>query len=144
MSQIQTDEATPSQGRGHDERRSRDSCPPDLWGDRLPAFAQQISWLRWLSPLSAEWRLTIGFGTLALLTSPLFVFLVRQAVPDPIFVGLLNGAMACLMIVLLDDDAPHEGWAAAFYCLVGLATLSKGLLGFAIPGAVALLYFVVT
>jgi len=228
-----------------------------LWGDRLPAFVQQISWLRWLSPLSAKWRLTIGFvalaallfvpwlgatgfwdpwephygevaremisrgdyihpwwesawffskpaldlwltaagmllantngadrwigvytewgvrlpyavltvigavllfvaanrllsrraaviGTLALLTSPLFVFLVRQAVPDPIFVGLLNGAMACLMIVLLDDDAPHEGWAAAFYCLVGLATLSKGLLGFAIPGAVALLYFVVT
>jgi len=238
------------------------------WGDTLPAFVREVSWLRWLDPLSAERRLAIGFcalaallyvpwlgatgfwdpwephygevaremiargdylhpwwestwffskpaldlwlmaagllavnangpdrwtgvftewgarlpyaaitaigavllfvmanrllsrrsaviGTLAVLTSPLFVFLARQAVPDPIFVGLLQAAMACLMIVMLDDGgeeaspgepaAPtHHGWAAAFYCFVGFATLSKGLLGFALPGAVALLYCIVT
>jgi 4-amino-4-deoxy-L-arabinose transferase-like glycosyltransferase len=230
--------------------------PSREWGDVLPAFARELSWLRWLQPLSAERRWTIAFcalaallfvpwlgatgfwdpwephygevaremiargdyvhpwwesawffskpaldlwlmaagmlvantngperwtgvytewgvrlpyaaitvlgaillfvmanrllsrraavlGTFALLTSPLFVFLVRQAVPDPIFVGLLNAAMACLMIVLFEDE-PREGWAAAFYCFVGFATLSKGLLGFALPGAVALLYFIVT
>ena len=101
-------------------------------------------------------------GTVAMLTSPLFVFLARQAVPDPVFVGLLEGAMACLMIVLFAEDgraeepdspatggarpgaASNEGWAAAFYCFVGFATLSKGLLGFALPGAVALLYCVAT
>ena len=227
------------------------------WGDRLPAFVREISWLRWLGPLSAERRLVIGFsvlsallfvpwlgatgfwdpwephygevaremiargdyihpwwestwffskpaldlwlmvagmlvantngpdrwvgiytewcvrlpyaaitamgavlvfvmanrllgrrtailGTLAVLTSPLFVFLARQAVPDPIFVGLLEGAMACLMIVLFSEDEPREGWAAAFYCFVGFATLSKGLLGFALPGAVALVYCIAT
>ena len=238
------------------------------WGDTVPAFVREVSWLRWLGPLSAERRLTIGFcvlaallylpwlgatgfwdpwephygevaremiargdylhpwwestwffskpaldlwlmaagmlavntngpdrwtgvftewgvrlpyaaitamgavllfimanrllsrrsaviGTVAILTSPLFVFLARQAVPDPIFVGLLEAAMACLMIVMLEDGEeqaspggavalPREGWAAAFYCFVGFATLSKGLLGFALPGAVALLYCVIT
>src|SRR5205823_3199368 len=83
-------------------------------------------------------RRTAILGTCAILTSPLFVMLARQAVPDPVFVGLLEGAMACLMIVLFSDDAPSDGWAAGFYCFVGFATLSKGLLGFALPGAVAL------
>ena len=82
-------------------------------------------------------------GTLALLTCPLFVFLSRQAVPDPVFVGLLNGAMACLLLTLFSEEQ-QDGWCVAFYCFVGLATLSKGLLGFALPGAVALLYFVIT
>jgi 4-amino-4-deoxy-L-arabinose transferase-like glycosyltransferase len=236
-----------------------ESPPPATadWGDALPRFAREISWLRWLAPLSAERRLLAGFallagllflpwlgatglwdpwephygevaremiargdyihpwwesawffskpaldlwlmasgmlvantngpdrwtgiytewcvrlpyaaitalgalllfvmanrllsrrsavlGTLAILTSPLFVFLARQAVPDPVFVGLLEGAMACLMIVLFEDDEPKPGWAAAFYCFVGFATLSKGLLGFALPGAVTLVYCVVT
>jgi len=236
------------------------------WGDTLPAFVREVSWLRWLGPLSAERRLTIGFcvlaallylpwlgatgfwdpwephygevaremiargdylhpwwestwffskpaldlwlmaagmlavntngpdrwtgvfsewgvrlpytaitgmgavllfimanrllsrrsaviGTVAILTSPLFVFLARQAVPDPVFVGLLEAAMACLMIVMLEDGeeqpspggpVARDGWAAAFYCFVGFATLSKGLLGFALPGAAALLYCIVT
>src|SRR5947209_7936527 len=42
--------------------------------------------------------------TVALLTSPLVVFLARQAVPDPIFVGLLTAALACLSIVLFERD----------------------------------------
>ena len=82
-------------------------------------------------------------GATAMLTSPLFVFLARQAVPDPVFVGLLTASMACLLIVLFEDE-PREGWAAAFYCFAGLATLSKGLLGFAVPGAVTLLYCIAT
>lgn len=227
------------------------------WGDRLPSFVKEISWLRWLEPLSAEKRLVVAFavlaallfipwlgatgfwdpwephygevaremiargdyihpwwesawffskpaldlwlmaagmlvantngperwtgiytewcvrmpyatitavgailvfvmasrlisrraaviGTLAILTSPLFVMLARQAVPDPVFVGLLEGAMACLMIVLFTEDRETDGWAAAFYCFVGFATLSKGLLGFALPGAVTLMYCIAT
>src|SRR5438105_8081137 len=226
------------------------------WGDTLPAFVREVSWLRWLGPLSAERRLTIGFcvlaallfvpwlgatgfwdpwephygevaremiargdylhpwwesayffskpaldpwlmaagmltantdgpdrwvgiytewgvrlpyaaisalgavllfvaasrlvsrraallGTVATLTAPLFVMLARQAVPDPVFVGLLSAAMACLMITLFAEQA-GPGWAIAFYCFVGLATLSKGLLGFALPGDVTLLYCIAT
>lgn len=90
-------------------------------------------------------RRPAALGTVAILTSPLFVFLARQAVPDPVFVGLLEGAMASLMIVLFESDAaPRDGWAAAFYCFVGFATLSKGLLGFALPGAVTLTYCILT
>src|SRR5206468_4705490 len=37
------------------------------WGDALPAFVREISWLRWLGPLSAERRLTIGISLLAAL-----------------------------------------------------------------------------
>src|SRR5690242_13656950 len=44
------------------------------------------------------------FGALATLTSPIVVMLARQAVPDPVFVGLLSAAMACLMIALFQDD----------------------------------------
>ena len=83
------------------------------------------------------------FGALATLTSPIVVMLARQAVPDPVFVGLLSAAMACLMISLFQEDA-SPGWPIAFYCFVGLATLSKGLLGFALPGAVALVYCIAT
>ena len=235
------------------------------WGDRLPGFVREISWLRWLEPLTAEQRLVIAFvalaailfvpwlgatgfwdpwephygevaremisrgdyihpwwesawffskpaldlwlmaagmlvantngperwtgvytewcvrmpfaivtavgaimifvmanrllgrraavlGTLAILTSPLFVMLARQAVPDPVFVGLLEGAMACLAIALFSEQEPAsatggasiDGFAAGFYCFVGFATLSKGLLGFALPGAVALMYCIAT
>ena len=97
------------------------------------------------------------FGGVALVTSPLFVFLSRQAVPDPVFVGLLTSAMACLGIVLFEHEPPagtvpapgqtlsqRDGWLIAFYAFVGLATLSKGMLAFAIPGAVVLVYCIVT
>src|SRR5207248_2076442 len=117
------------------------------WGVRLPyaAITAMGAVLLFIMADRLLTRRSAVIGTFAILTSPLFVFLARQAVPDPVFVGLLEGAMACLMIVLLDDtDEPHHGWAAAFYCFVGFATLSKGLLGFALPGAVTLVYCVVT
>jgi len=41
--------------------------PAGEWGDTLPGFVRGISWLRWLEPLSAEQRLTIGLAALAAL-----------------------------------------------------------------------------
>ncbi len=115
------------------------------WCVRLPyaAIAATGAILLFIAANRLLGRKSAVFGTVALLTSPLFVFLSRQAVPDPVFVGLLSSAMACLMIVLFEEER-RDGWMVAFYCFVGLATLSKGLLGFALPGAVALLYFIVT
>jgi 4-amino-4-deoxy-L-arabinose transferase-like glycosyltransferase len=82
-------------------------------------------------------------GTFAVLTAPLFFLLARQAVPDPMFVGLLTSAMSCLALALF-DDTEAAGWAIAAHCFIGLATLSKGLLGFGIPGGVVLAYCLVT
>ena len=90
-------------------------------------------------------RRAAAIATLALLTSPLLVMLARQAVPDPIFVGLLTASMSCLLIVLLSEDQTHDGaWAIAAFVFIGLATLSKGILGFALPGATTLVYCAVT
>jgi 4-amino-4-deoxy-L-arabinose transferase-like glycosyltransferase len=115
------------------------------WGVRLPfaAISALGAILLFVAASRLVSRRAAVLGTLASLTAPLFVMLARQAVPDPVFVGLLSAAMACLMIALFSDEA-GPGWAIAFYCLVGLATLSKGLLGFALPGAVTLVYCVAT
>ncbi|MBS2023006.1 MAG: glycosyltransferase family 39 protein [Deltaproteobacteria bacterium] len=127
------------------------------WCVRLPFAA--ISLLGALLVFVAASRL-LGrrpavFGTVAIITSPLFVIFSRQAVPDPVFVGLLSATMACLAIVLFDHEPAHEapakpissereGWLAAFYVFAALGTLSKGILAFAIPGAVVLFYCVAT
>ena len=115
------------------------------WGVRLPfaALTALGAILVFVAVSRLIGRRTGALAALAMLTSPLFVLFARQAVPDPVFVGLLECAMASLAIAMLDDEA-HDGWCAAFYCFAGLATLSKGLLGFALPGAVALVYCVVT
>jgi 4-amino-4-deoxy-L-arabinose transferase-like glycosyltransferase len=115
------------------------------WGVRLPYAAISVmgAILLFVAASRLISRRVAVLGTVATLTAPLFVMLARQAVPDPIFVGLLSAAMACLMLVLFSDE-PRGGWSIAFYCFVGLATLSKGLLGFALPGAVTLVYCIAT
>ncbi|HWE22829.1 MAG TPA: glycosyltransferase family 39 protein, partial [Myxococcales bacterium] len=115
------------------------------WGVRLPyaVLSAAGAILLFVAASRLVSRRAALLGTVATLTSPLFVMLARQAVPDPIFVGLLSAAMACLMIALFSEE-PRGGWVIAFYCFVGLATLSKGLLGFAIPGAVTLVYCLAT
>src|SRR4051812_13100906 len=90
-------------------------------------------------------RRAAAIGTFAVLTSPLVVMLARQAVPDPVFVGLLTASMSCLMIALFSEEESGGGaHAIAAFVFIGLATLSKGILGFALPGATALVYCGVT
>ena len=115
------------------------------WGVRLPfaALSAVGAILLFVAASRLVSRRAALLGTVATLTAPLFVLLARQAVPDPVFVGLLSAAMACLMLALFADGA-GPGWAIAFYCFVGLATLSKGILGFALPGAVTLVYCIAT
>ena len=42
------------QTRMTDEPQAQAAGPKREWGDALPAFVREISWLRWLGPLSAE------------------------------------------------------------------------------------------
>jgi 4-amino-4-deoxy-L-arabinose transferase-like glycosyltransferase len=90
-------------------------------------------------------RRAAAMSTFALLTSPLVVMLARQAVPDPVFVGLLTASMSCLLVAFLSEEQdPRGGWAIAAFVFIGLATLSKGILGFALPGATVLVYCALT
>jgi 4-amino-4-deoxy-L-arabinose transferase-like glycosyltransferase len=90
-------------------------------------------------------RRAAAIATFALFTSPLVVMLARQAVPDPVFVGLLTASMSCLLIALFSqEENPRGGWSIAAFVFIGLATLSKGILGFALPGATALVYCALT
>ena len=90
-------------------------------------------------------RRSAVIATFAILTSPLVVMLARQAVPDPVFVGLLTASMSCLAIAFFSEEEGRSGgWAIAAFVFIGLATLSKGILGFALPGATAFLYCAIT
>ncbi|GAC1347950.1 MAG: hypothetical protein NVSMB23_28060 [Myxococcales bacterium] len=125
------------------------------WGVRLPFMAVTVlgAVVLYFAAARLLGRRVAALGTVAMLCAPLTVFYARQAVPDPVFVGLLSAAMGCLAIVLFEREplpgepprtSGRDGWLVAFYCFVGLATLSKGLLGFALPGAVTLLYCLAT
>src|SRR5205807_472924 len=70
------------------------------WGVRLPyaAISALGAVLLFVAASRLISRRAALLGTIATLTAPLFVMLARQAVPDPIFVGLLSAAMACLLL----------------------------------------------
>jgi len=79
-----------------------------------------------------------------LLTAPLYCLLARQAMVDMPFVAIETLAIACLMIAVFAKERVQDGWLYAFYALCGLATLAKGLLGIALPGAAMLGYLLLT
>ncbi len=81
---------------------------------------------------------------LALASSPFYALLARQATPDMPFVALSTSGTLCFAVALWDERSHRAAWAHAGYLLLGLATLAKGLLGVALPGAAFLAWFVVT
>ncbi len=83
-------------------------------------------------------------AAVALATTPFFALLARQATTDMPFVALLTSGIMCFAVALWDDRAHRRAWAYGGYLLLGLATLAKGLLGFALPGAAFLAWFLMT
>lgn len=79
-----------------------------------------------------------------LATSPLYFLLARQAVVDMPFVVFNTAAIGCLMIAVFEKERVQDGWLYAFYALAGVATLAKGLIGIALPGAAMLGYLVLS
>lgn len=84
------------------------------------------------------------WAAVVMVTSPLYFLLARQAMVDMPFVAMNTAAVACLMIAVFQKERVQDGWLYGFYAFAGLATLAKGLLGVAIPGATMLAYLVVT
>ncbi len=129
------------------------------WGMRLPfallsILAVALTTLSVGRVFSRRVGLIAGF---ALSTSPLYFLLARQAVTDTPFVALLISGMSCFLIAEFDPkvrgelDAAGRArsgsatiWWAWAYVFFALATLAKGLLGFALPGLVLLVHMVVT
>jgi len=129
------------------------------WGMRLP-FA--------LLSMTAVALVTLAVGRIfsrragviagfAMATSPRYFLLARQAVTDTPFVTLMASGLACFMIAEFDPRVRGEvdasgrakshtatGWWCWAYAFFGLATLAKGLLGFALPGLILLVYLLVT
>jgi len=116
------------------------------WGLRLPGALLAV--LAVAVVFAAVSRLASRraalFSSLALATSPFYALLARQALPDMPFVALSTvGAMA-FAVAVFDDGDPGPGWAYAGWVALALATLAKGLLGFALVGAAFLAWFLVT
>lgn len=130
-----------------------------------PAGAMSI-WTEWAVRLPFALLATLGvvsvalasariFGrrvgliaAFALATMPFYFLIARQAMTDMPLVSLMTAALASFMIAVFgrsgDDEAPRAGWLYAFYVFVGLATLAKGALGFALPGLVIFVWMVIT
>lgn len=84
------------------------------------------------------------WAAVAIATSPLFFLLARQAMVDMPFEALNIAAIACLMVAVFEQERVQDGWLYAFYACAGLATLAKGLLGIALPGAAMVGYLVLS
>jgi 4-amino-4-deoxy-L-arabinose transferase-like glycosyltransferase len=79
-----------------------------------------------------------------LATTPFYFLMARQAITDMPFVALMTAGAMCFAVALWDEGAHRSAWAYAGYAFLGLATLAKGLLGFALVGAAFLAWFAVT
>ena len=83
-------------------------------------------------------------AAVALATTPFFALMARQATTDMPFVALMTSGAMCFAVALWDERAHRRAWAYAGYLLLGFATLAKGLLGFALPGAAFLAWFLLS
>ncbi len=79
-----------------------------------------------------------------LATMPLFVFIARQNITDMPFVVAMTVGILGLLHRIHHDGRWSVAAALISYACFGIATLSKGLLGFALPGAVMLVTLIVT
>lgn len=80
----------------------------------------------------------------ALATTPLYFLMARQATTDMPFVALVTSGAMCFAVALWDERAHRAAWAHAGYAFLGFAALAKGILGFALPCAAFLAWFLVT
>lgn len=129
------------------------------WGMRLPFAILSIVAVALVTlsvgrVFSRRAGLIAGVATA---TSPLYFLLARQAVTDTPFVTLIVAGLSCFLVAEfhpatrgeLDAKgrATSQGatlWWCWAYVFFGFATLAKGLLGFALPGLILLVYILVT
>jgi 4-amino-4-deoxy-L-arabinose transferase-like glycosyltransferase len=116
------------------------------WGFRLPSalfsiVAVGLTTFAMTRLVNARAGLATAF---ILCTMPLYFLLTRQAVTDPPFVSALMSGVACVLVGWFDSKTKHRSeWWYAGYFFFGIATLSKGLLGFGIPMVIGFLVLMI-
>ena len=115
------------------------------WGLRLPVALVAVLGVA-VSAAAVARLASRRAGLLAaigLCTAPFLALFARQAVPDAPLVALSTAGGLAFAVALLDDGA-GPGWGRAGWVLLGFATLAKGPIAFALPGAALLSWLVVT
>ncbi|MEA2602948.1 MAG: hypothetical protein QOF89_3940 [Acidobacteriota bacterium] len=101
--------------------------------------------LAWLLGLSMGGRRTGLQAAIVLGTTPLYVALARTAIIDMTVTFFLSATLTCFWLAQEKDGdrGARPLWYGAFVS-AALATLSKGLIGIVIPGAVVFLFLLFT
>jgi hypothetical protein len=131
--------------------------PPLSWWTQALA----VKWLGWTeialrlpSLLGAAFTCALLYGWLratvsrrcalwsaaALLSCRFFVDAARQPRQDALFATLVTAAIVCLERAYRRAGRPQPAWLAASAITVALAALTKGPLGFVLPGIAAVLW----
>jgi len=94
-------------------------------------------------------RRTALIGSLMLATTPFYYLVARQFMFDMPFVAINTAALLCLVLGAIPppgkDEEPHRRrYLAAMWVLIGLGLLTKGALSIAVPGAIGMVYVLIT
>jgi len=88
-------------------------------------------------------RQTGLFAALFLGTAPLYVMLARVAILDVALTFFLSASLVCFWLAQQGGRGSRWLWYGTF-AAAALATLTKGLIGFLIPGAIVFLFLLFT
>lgn len=94
-------------------------------------------------------RRTAFIAGLMLATTPMWYLIARQFMFDVPYVALQTAAILCLVLGAIPrpdgEPEPKRRWyLAGLWVLTGLGILTKGALAIAVPGAVGIVYILVT
>jgi 4-amino-4-deoxy-L-arabinose transferase-like glycosyltransferase len=115
------------------------------WAARLPFALMAVLgvWLayRFVARLTDTRRGLWAAGVL--LTCPFYFIIARQAITDIPFAVCMLGCLGCFALVAIEEQ-PRSRDVAGIYIWAGLAALAKTPVGLAVPGAVALVYLLLS
>ena len=103
------------------------------WAARLPSALAALGTLLWAWFLARQMfpGLAALRAGIILATSPLVIILSRLVIFDMTLAFLITGALVCYWMAR--GEAKHVWWEAGFFAAMGLASITKGPVGFIVP-----------
>lgn len=95
---------------------------------------------RWFGPRAA------AFAGLALLAAPMWSVAAHFNTLDMTLAGVMSCILGCMLVAQHPGASPASrlGWMMGCWAAMGVAVLTKGLVGIALPGLVLVVYTLVT